>query len=49
MNLELDPTELDTLIGILGETLDYLNQWEDSDEVRNTVFNIYSKLTKEDK
>ena len=48
MTLELDPTELDTLIGILGETLDYLNQWEDSDEVRDTVFNIYTKLTKED-
>jgi hypothetical protein len=48
MTLELDSTELDTLIGILGETLDYLNQWEDSDLVRDTVFNIYKKLTEED-
>jgi hypothetical protein len=48
MKLELDPTELDTLIGILGETLDYLNQWEDSDEVRDTVFNLYKRLTEED-
>jgi hypothetical protein len=48
MTLELDSTELDTLIGILGETLDYLNQWEDSDLVRDTVFGIYKKLTEED-
>lgn len=47
MNLELDSTELDTLIGILGETLDYLNQWEDSDSMRDTVFGIYKKLVEE--
>ena len=44
MNLELDPTELDTLIGILGETLDNL---EMSDEAIATVSSIYTKLTKE--
>jgi hypothetical protein len=47
MTLELDPNELDTLIGVIGETLDYLNQWEDSDPVRDTVFSIYQKLIKE--
>ena len=49
MTLELDPTELDTLIGIVGETLDYLNQYEDSDPVRDTVFSIYKKLVAGDK
>jgi len=48
MNLELDATELDTLIAIVGETLDYLNQWEDSDATRDTVFSIYQKLIKGD-
>jgi hypothetical protein len=49
MNLELNATELDTLIGIVGETLDYLNQWEDSDTTRDTVFSIYQKLVIGDK
>jgi hypothetical protein len=45
MTIELDPTELDMLIGILGETLDNL---EMSDEAIATASSIYQKLIKED-
>lgn len=41
MTLELEPIELDTLIGILGETLDNLDM---SDETTLVVYNLYKKL-----
>ena len=45
MEIELDPTEQEMLIGVVGETLDNL---ELSTGARFTLESIYYKLNKED-